>query len=90
LGIIDWERSRPGYFVEDFQRMIQNHWVDQPHLVDAFFTGYGRRPSEQEWRQANQVVLINAVAGVPWSVTHGDFEFEKRNREVVERLKSVF
>ena len=89
LGIIDWERSRAGYYVEDFQRMIQDDWVDEPRLGDAFFTGYGREPSELEWRQANQVVLINAVAGVPWSISHGDSMFEQRNRAVIERLKSV-
>ena len=89
LGIIDWERSRPGYFVEDFQRMVQDHWLDEPQLKDAFFAGYGREPSELEWRQANQVVLINAVGGVPWSISHGDSDFEQRNRAVIERLKSV-
>lgn len=89
LGIIDWERSRPGYWVEDFQRMVQDHWLHEPHLRDAFFTGYGREPSELEWYQVNQVVLINAVGGVPWSISHGDLEFEQVNRRVIERLKSV-
>lgn len=41
LGIIDWERSRHGYYVEDFQRMVQDHWVLEPQLRDAFFSGYG-------------------------------------------------
>lgn len=89
LGIIDWERSRPGYWVEDFQRMIHDHWKVDPQLRDAFFKGYGREPSELEWYQANQVVLLNAVGGVPWSIDHGDWEFERLNREVIERLKSV-
>ena len=69
--------------------MIQDHWIREPQLREAFFTGYGREPSELEWRQANQVVLINAVGGVPWSISHGDSEFEKLNRAVIERLKSV-
>ena len=90
LGVIDWERSRTGYYVEDFQRMIQDHWLIEPHLRAAFFTGYGREPSELEYLQANQVVLINAVGGVPWSISHGDLEFEQRNRAVIESLKSVF
>lgn len=89
LGIIDWEQSRPGYYVEDFQRMIQDHWILEPQLKDAFFTGYGRQPSELEWYQANQVVLINAVISVPWSISHGDLEFEQRSRAVIESLKSV-
>ena len=89
LGVIDWERSRPGYCVEDFQRMTQDHWVLEPQLRDTFFTGYGREPSELEWYQANQIVLMNAVGGVPWSISHGDSEFEQRNRVVIERLKDV-
>lgn len=89
LGVIDWERSRSGYYVEDFQRMIQDHWTRDPRLKDAFFAGYGREPSELEWRQANQVVLINAVGGIPWSISHGDLDFERHNRAVIESLKSV-
>lgn len=89
LGIIDWERSRHGYYVEDFQRMVQDHWVLEPHLRDAFFSGYGREPSELEWRQANQVVLVNAVGGVPWAASHGDSKFERQNRAVIERLKEA-
>ena len=89
LGVIDWERSRPGYCVEDFQRMVQDHWIAEPRLRDAFFDGYGREPSDLEWHQSNQVVLINAVGGVPWSISHGDWEFEQRNRAVIERLKRV-
>ena len=37
LGVIDWEISRPGYFVEDFQRMMQDHWLNEPQLRDAFY-----------------------------------------------------
>ncbi len=69
--------------------MIQDHWIREPRLRDAFFTGYGREPSEREWYQADQVVLINAVGGVPWSISHRDSKFEKLNRAVIERLKGV-
>jgi hypothetical protein len=69
--------------------MIHDHWEFEPQLKDAFFTGYGREPSELEWYQANQVVLINAVAGVEWSISHGDSQFEQLNRAVIERLKRV-
>lgn len=89
LGIIDWERSRPGFWVEDVQRMTQDHWVKAPNLRDAFFDGYGRTPTESEWRQANQVSLIGAVGGVAWSRTHGDERFEQLNRVMIERLKKT-
>ena len=89
LGIIDWERSVPGYFIEDFHRMIHDSWTLEPQLRDAFFKGYGREPTELEWYQGNLVALINAVGGVSWSITHGDLKFEKHNRDVVERMKKI-
>lgn len=69
--------------------MMQDHWKVDPQLRDAFFTGYGRKPSELEWHQANQVALINAVGGVPWAINHEDWEFEHLNRAVIEQLRSV-
>jgi hypothetical protein len=89
LGVIDWEISRPGYFVEDFQRMMQDHWLNEPQLRDVCFTGYGRTPSDREWLQANQVLLIHAIISVPWAIDHGDLEYERFNRVVIERLKKV-
>jgi len=53
------------------------------------FADYGREPSELEWHQVSQIVLINAIAGVPWGISHGDFEFQQRNRSVIEFLKRV-
>jgi len=89
LGVIDWERSRPGFWVEDVQRMLHDHWLKAPSLREAFFEGYGRTPTDLEWRQAYQVSLITAVGGVSWSSTHGDEQFETHNRAVIERLKGL-
>jgi aminoglycoside phosphotransferase (APT) family kinase protein len=89
IKVIDWERSRPGYWVEDIQRMTQRHWLDAPQLRDAFFEGYGRTPTEAEWRQANQITLINAIGGVGWAISHGDEWFAGHNRQVIERLKEI-
>ena len=89
LGVIDWERSRPGFWVEDVQRMTHDHWVDAPHLRDAFFEGYGRTPTDSEWRHSDQITLINAIGGVPWAISHGDEPFVRHNRRVIERLKEI-
>ncbi|MDA1256843.1 MAG: aminoglycoside phosphotransferase family protein [Chloroflexi bacterium] len=89
IGVIDWERSRPGYWVEDIQRMTHDYWIDTPQLRDAFFEGYGRSPTETEWRQSDQITLINAVGGVPWAISHGDEQFAQHNRRVIERLKGI-
>ena len=87
IGIIDWERSRPGFWVEDFQRMTHDHWHHRPGLRDAFFEGYGRLPAEREWRQANLVTLINAIGGVPWAASRGDTQFESYNRSLIETFR---
>jgi len=89
IKVIDWERSRPGYWVEDIQRMTHDHWLEAPQLRDAYFEGYGRTPTEAEWRQANQITLINAVGGVGWAISHGDERFAGHNRRVIERLKGI-
>ncbi len=87
--VIDWERARPGFWVEDVQRMTHDHWVNAPHLRDAFFEGYGRSSTDSEWRHANQITLINAIGGVPWAISHGDEPFVQHNRNVIERLKEI-
>jgi aminoglycoside phosphotransferase (APT) family kinase protein len=89
FNVIDWERSRPGYWVEDIQRMTHDHWLNAPQLRAAFFEGYGRTPTEAEWRQANQITLINAVGGVGWAISHGDERFAGHNRRVIERFKEI-
>lgn len=89
LKVIDWERSRPGYWVEDFQRMSQDHWLDAPKLGDAFFEGYGRTPTKAEWRHSNQITLAIAIGGVGWSISHGDTWFEQHNRKTIDRLKDI-
>ncbi len=89
LKVIDWERSRPGYWVEDIQRMTHDHWLGRAHLRDAFFEGYGRTPTDAEWRHANQITLVNAVGGVGWAISHGDEWFAEHNRRTIERLKEL-
>jgi thiamine kinase-like enzyme len=89
IGVIDWERARPGYWVEDFHRMTLDHWWRRPALRDAYFDGYGREPSEKERRQAGMVSLVNAIGGVPWAIGHGDTQFEAHNRRVIATLRDV-
>lgn len=75
--------------MEDIQRMTHDYWLDAPELRDAFFEGYGRLPTEAEWRHSNQITLINAVGGVNWAISHGDEAFVQLNRRVIERLKEI-
>ncbi len=75
LGVIDWERSRPGYWLEDSHRMLHDHWSKEPAYGDAFYSGYGHRPTASELRQLQLISLINAVGGLPWTLDHGDTDF---------------
>ena len=63
--------------------------VERTPAKRRFFTGYGRTPSDREWLQANQVLLIHAIISVPWAIDHGDLEYERFNWVVIERLKKV-
>jgi aminoglycoside phosphotransferase (APT) family kinase protein len=87
LGVIDWERCRPGYWLEDVHRTMHDHWHRKPRYADAFFAGYGRRPSEAEERQSHLIALINAVGGLSWSFTYGDHDFARTNRVLMERCR---
>ena len=35
--------------------MTHDHWLDTPQQRDVFLEGYGRTPTEAEWRQATQI-----------------------------------
>ena len=89
FGIIDWERARIECWLQDAQRMEQDHWHREPLLKDAFFDGYGHRLTELEERQLRLLTLVSSVASVPWAIKFGDSQFEQRSLEIIERLKRV-
>ncbi|MDA0232335.1 MAG: aminoglycoside phosphotransferase family protein [Chloroflexi bacterium] len=88
LGLIDWERARPGFWLEDVQRMVNDHWLPEPMLRDAFFDGYGRKPTDEEEGQLKLICLVNALGAVSWATEHGDIGFAEFGRWALERLKS--
>lgn len=89
FGIIDWERSRIEHWLQDAQRMEQDHWHREPHLKDAFFDGYGHQLTELEEHQLRLLALVSSVASVPWAITFGDSCFEQNSREIIERLRQI-
>ena len=89
FGLIDWERTRPEHWLQDAQRMAQDHWARQPELRQAFFEGYGRQPTVWEERQLNLLVLTNAIPSIPWAIDHHDDRFVALSRAAIERLRRV-
>lgn len=87
LGLIDWERARAGFWLEDGHRLVFDHWRKEPRLRAAFYDGYGHSPTPTEERQLNVICLANALGTVPWAIDHGDFEFAEFGRRVLTLLK---
>jgi hypothetical protein len=88
LGLIDWERARPSYWLQDIYRVSIDHWLKDPELRDAFFEGYGREPSDEEETQRKLICLANAVGSIPWAIEHDDVQFANFARQALVRLKS--
>jgi phosphotransferase family enzyme len=87
LHVIDWERARPELWVQDAQRMSEDHWHRDPALREAFFLGYGREPSEVEGRQLKLLNLAATVPTIGWARAREDTRFEAWAREVLARLR---
>ncbi len=89
LHVIDWERARPAPWVEDVQRMAEDHWHRDPAMREAFFLGYGRQPSEVEERQIRALVAINsAVGAIAWGGQRGDTAFVAKGRAILDRMRA--
>lgn len=87
LGLIDWERARAGYWLEDAQRLVFDYWLKDPELRTAFFEGYGRQPTPTEDRQMDLICLANALGTVPWAIEREDYAFAEFGRTVLRLVK---
>lgn len=88
LHVIDWERARPAPWVEDVQRMAEDHWHHDPTMREAFFLGYGRQPTEVEERQIRSLAAANAAIGaIGWGGQRGDTAFVAKGRAILDRMR---
>ena len=84
----DFERTEPDWWIFDFQRMWLQQWRDKPHLSDAFFDGYGRRPTEVELRGTWAICAGRALMQIPYAIEHGDAAFADAAREVIRWMRA--
>ncbi len=87
LAMIDFGRAQLDLYVRDFERMVFAEWRDRPELSEAFFDGYGDPLSADEralilCRGAHQ-----AVGTVVWSRRHGDPDYERHGRDILEQVR---
>jgi Ser/Thr protein kinase RdoA (MazF antagonist) len=78
LRVIDFGNSRWQIPALEFARLYFGPWWYQPHLAEAFFEGYGRRPDDRELEFVRHRVVVRAVQEIAFglrrsSQRHVDF-----------------
>ncbi|GAA1312122.1 aminoglycoside phosphotransferase family protein [Brachybacterium tyrofermentans] len=80
LGVIDFERTGPGYIVEDMVWLYGALWLTRPSLRRAFFDGYGRALSGHEERLLQLLTVRLGVSYWHTGLTTGRDELVERGR----------
>ena len=89
LYVIDFERSRPDWWLLDCERLFNGAWHQDDALRDAFFAGYGKRPSTPELALLQKYSAIAALATITWAHEHNDHAFKQEGLATLARLKQT-
>ncbi|MFI9201640.1 aminoglycoside phosphotransferase [Streptomyces sp. NPDC053048] len=84
--VIDMEHMRRDARVRDFARLEFRRWQAAPHLRDAFFEGYGSRPSATEQRLLERFGAIEAATSLVRGHEQDDSTLTAHGRTVLSRL----
>ncbi|WP_338932758.1 aminoglycoside phosphotransferase [Streptomyces netropsis] len=84
--VIDMEHMRRDARVRDFARLEFRRWQAAPHLRDAFFEGYGSRPSATEQRLLERFGAIEAATALVRGHEQDDSPLIAHGRTVLSRL----
>ncbi|MGP9682929.1 aminoglycoside phosphotransferase family protein [Brachybacterium sp. AOP3-A1-3] len=80
IGVIDFERTGPGYIVEDMVWLYGALWLTRPSLRTAFFDGYGRALSGHEERLLQLFAVRLGVSYWHTGLTTGRDDLVERGR----------
>ncbi|MGW1194406.1 phosphotransferase [Streptomyces sp. NPDC002536] len=86
--VIDMEHMRRDARVRDFARLEFRRWQAAPNLRDAFFNGYGARPSAIEQRLLERFGAIEAATALVRGHEQNDPVLTAHGRTVLSRLLS--
>lgn len=89
LSVIDFEMSRPDWWLADGERLLSSCMQDDRSLAAAFFAGYGRHPTAQQWQALFACSVLAAVATIAWSIEHRDQVFEDDGRRRLRALRQA-
>ncbi len=85
LGVIDFGHARPDVWLVDVLKLWDDAWVEHPALEEAFWDGYGHRPTPPERRQLQQLAILHGLATATWGDRHGDGPRSRHGRAVLTR-----
>lgn len=85
LRVIDFGQARPDVWLVDVLKLWDGPWVRDPTLADAFWRGYGRRPSPLERAQLRALALLHGLATATWADRHGHAALSAHGRAVLTR-----
>lgn len=86
LGVIDFEFAYWDVRVADFSRYPEWEWIHQPHLLQALFRGYGKRPGTREEMQLLLAHVQYALAAVVWGHEAEFYGFADEGRQALALL----
>lgn len=86
VAVIDFGQARPDIGLVDVLTLMHSEWVDRPPLADAFWEGYGQRPTAQVHEQLRQLSIVHGVATAAWGDKHGDAGFSALGRKILDRV----
>ena len=84
--ICDLEHMRRDARVRDFARLEFRRWQAAPRLRDAFFTGYGARPTGTDQRLLESFGAIEAITALVRGHEQDDVALSTHGRTVLSRL----
>lgn len=88
VRIIDFERAEPASTVRDFRLLVNGPWRERPDLREAFFDGYGRRPTTDEETALAGWVVLDALDSAHWGAKHHDAEVLERGLAGLAQLRN--
>jgi Ser/Thr protein kinase RdoA (MazF antagonist) len=80
VKLIDFGHAKMHPWVTDTNRMDLYHWRESPELREAFFDGYGMRPTEDDMYLYRLYLAYHGVTTIVWAHEHGDPKFAAEGR----------
>ena len=86
LFLIDFEHSRPDFFLSDLERLWGLVFITKPVLKEAFFAAY-KGLSDDEIEMLKRSTALWAMNTISWAYEHNDKVFEQVGRRVLQQLQ---